>query len=95
MAYYCSTVITNFYGGIDGAGKALAIDKAVLKKIGELSTNRGEPSTARKMTRSLMPFATPEADWLDAAIRILIRRVGEIAAGHSPSQLTMKQLPPL
>jgi hypothetical protein len=96
MAYFCFTVLMNSYGGrVDAASKALAVDKDVLKKVSELSTNRGEPSTARKMTRHLTPITTTEAHWLDAAIRALIRRVGEIAAGHSPFKLTMKQLPPL
>ncbi len=95
MAYFCFTVLKNSFGGIDAASKMLVVDKAVLKKVSELSTNRGGPSTARKMTPVLTPFTTIEAHWLDAAIRALIRRVGEIAADHSPQRLTMKQLPPL
>ncbi len=95
MAYFCFTLLKNRHGSIDAARKVLAVDKAVLKKLGELSTNRGDASTARKMTPDLAPFTTAEAQWLEAAIRALIRRVGEIASGHSPLQLTMKQLPQL
>lgn len=95
MAYFCFSMLTNRYGGINAASKTLAVDKDVLRKVGELSTNRGDPSTARKMTPQLAPITTTEARWLDAAVRALICRVGEIAAGHSPLQLTMKQLPPL
>lgn len=95
MAYFCFTLLKNRYGSIDAASKVLAVDKAVLKKHSELSTNRGDVSTARKMTPDLTSFTSAEAQWLDAAIRALIRRVGEIASGHSPLQLTMKQLPQL
>lgn len=95
MAYFCFTLLKNCYGCVDAASKALSVDKTVLKKVSELSTNRGDPSTARKMTPQLTPFTATEAHWLNAAIRALIRRVGEIAAGHAPSRLTMQQLPPL
>ena len=95
MAYFCFSVLKNSYGGTDAASKGLAVDHDVLKKLSELSTNRGQPSTARKMTGHLTPITATEVRWLDAAVRALIRRVGEIAAGHSPCQLTMKQLPPL
>lgn len=95
MAYFCFSLLKNSYGGTDAASKALAVDKDVLRKVSELSTNRGGPSTARKVTRQMAPITAPEAWWLDAAIRALIRRVGEIAAGDSPVQLTMKHLPPL
>jgi hypothetical protein len=84
MAYFCFTVLTFRYAGVNAASKALAVDVAVLKKVSELSTNRGDPSTARKMTRHLTPITATEAYWLDAAIRALIHRVGEIAAGYSP-----------
>ncbi len=84
MAYFRFTVLKNSYGGPVAASEALAVDKDVLKKVSELSTNRGESSTARKMTRHLTPITMTEAHWLDAAIRALIRRVGEIAVGHSP-----------
>jgi hypothetical protein len=100
MAYFCFSVLVFRYGGlrnggrVEKASKALAVDLGVLKKVSDLSTNRGELSTARKMTRQLTPMTEAEARWLDAAIRALIRRVGEIAAGHSPPRLTMKELPP-
>jgi hypothetical protein len=94
MAYFCFTLLKS-NGNIDVISKALAVDTAVLKKLSELSTNRGDVSTARKMTRQLTPFTSAETQWLDAGIRALIRRVGEIASNHSPLRLTMKQLPQL
>jgi len=94
MAYFCFTVIKKHYGGANAA-KLLAIDNAILRKMSELSTNRGDDLTARKMTRDLKPFTPTEARWLDAAIRAVIRRIGEIAAGDCPKQLTMSDLPPL
>jgi hypothetical protein len=95
MTYFCFTLIKNRYGSIDAASKVLAVDKAVLKKLSELSTNRGGVSTARKMTPNLTPLTSAETQWMDAGIRALIRRVGEVASGHSPLPFTMKQLPQL
>ena len=95
MAYFCFTLIKNRHGSTDAASKALSVDHAVLKKLSELSTNRGDSSTARKMTASLTPFTAQETQWLEAVVRALIRRVGEIASGHSPLQLTMTDLPKL
>jgi len=95
MAYFCSTVLKNSFGGVDAASKALAVDRNVLRKLSELSTNRGEPTTARKMTAHLSPITAKESQWLEMTIRALIHRVGEIACGHRPFQLTMKQLPPV
>jgi len=95
MAYFCLTTIEVRYGGRRDASMALSVDPAVLNKLGELSTNRGDLATARKKTADLRPFAVEEASWLETAIRALIRRIGEIASGHSPSPLTMNHLPQL
>jgi hypothetical protein len=95
MAYFCFTVITYRYGSRSAASKALSIDEAVLKKLSELSTNRGDNSMARKMTAELTPLTPEVTQWLEAIVRALIRRVGEIASGHPPVQLTMAQLPRL
>jgi hypothetical protein len=65
MAYFCFSVLKFRYGGrVKTASKALAVDEDVLRKLSELSTNRGEPSTARKMTRHLAPITATEAHWL-------------------------------
>ena len=102
MAYFCFTLLESRYGCVGGekpslrvASTRLAVDRAVLKKLSELSTNRGEVSTARKMTPNLKAFTNAERQWLEATILALIRRVGEIAFGYSPLQLTLKQLPQL
>jgi hypothetical protein len=95
MSYFCFTLIKNRHGSTDAASKALSVDHAVLKTLSELSTNRGDFSTARKVTTILSPFTTRETEWLEAVVRTLIRRVGEVASGHSPQQLTIAQLPKL
>ena len=43
MAYFCFTVLKNSFGGVDAASKALAVDRNVLRKLSELSTNRRRP----------------------------------------------------
>ncbi len=75
MAYFCLTLLENRYGGRTAASKALVVDEAVLGKLGNLSTNRGDVSTARKITGDLTPFGAADTQWLEAAIRALIRRV--------------------
>jgi hypothetical protein len=95
MAYFCFTLLKDRYGNVDAASKALSIERDVLKKLSELSTNRGDISTARKMTANLTAFTAEETQWLDTVVRALIRRVGEIASGHLPLQITMKDLPKL
>jgi hypothetical protein len=95
MAYFCFTLLKHKYGGQEEASKALAVHRDILRKIGDLSSNRGDPSNARKVTsQKFTPFTSAEAEWLDAAIRALIRRSGQVASGNSPQQLlTMRQLP--
>lgn len=96
MAYFCFTLVMYFYGEtVDAASNVLAVDKNVLKTISRLSSTRGDLSTARKMEAGLKPLAATEAQWLEAAIRALIRRLGEIASGNTPSKFTMTHLPPL
>ncbi|MBI5282608.1 MAG: hypothetical protein HY858_13065 [Candidatus Solibacter usitatus] len=95
MAYFCFTLLASRHGKVGAVSKALAVSQPVLRKISELSTTRGDASTARKMTPDITPFATAETQWLDAALRAIIRRVGETAAGHKAPQLTFSNLPPL
>jgi hypothetical protein len=95
MAYFCLTVIEYRYNSRKEASNKLSVEPAVLGKLGALSTNRGDMTSARKLTKELVPLTANELQWLEAAIPALIRRLGEIAAGQTPSQLTMAQLPKL
>lgn len=59
------------------------------------SANRGDRTTARKMHASLVPYTPLEVSWIEEAIRLMIRRVAEIAAGATCAEITMKDLPAL
>ena len=95
MCYACLSLLEDAHGGRRAVSKALSVDFEVLDRLGELSTNRGKRSNARKVTRDLRPMTGKESRWLEAIIPELILRTGQIAAGYSPAWLTMKQLPPL
>ncbi len=100
MAYFCLTLIESRHEGRgrrrrEAAAKALSIGLDVLDKLGDLSTERGDTLSARKMTSDPKPFTSAEVEWLEACIRALIRRMGEIASDHAPKLLTMDQLPKL
>jgi hypothetical protein len=86
MAYYSKTFVDSFGGG----GPALGISRNVMEKLQALSSYAG----GRKADGS-RPFTSKEQEWLEATVKAIIRRVGEVAAGASPSPLTMSDLPAL
>jgi hypothetical protein len=77
MAYACLTFITKvMYNGRDEASKELNISDPMLKELGRLAGGKGE----RKYPTG-GAYSNREKAWLEAAIRLLILRVGEQAAG--------------
>jgi hypothetical protein len=99
MAYFCLTVaegpaaprMKGTPPRRRAAALRLAIDEAVLNKLGELSSERGG-SFARKAGGSA-PLTEGEATWLRTVIGELIVRLGAHAAGAKLRQLTMADLP--
>jgi len=89
MAYFCLTVVTNVPGGRRAAASLLGISDGLLNKIGEL-TARG-----RKHLPQEDPLSAAEDAWLDGAVKLLIRRVGEVAADPSAaaSKITLRDHP--
>jgi hypothetical protein len=105
MAYFLLTVLEQRIpkpqskrgrnGKRTAAANKFHIDKDVLDKIGELTSERGGPTGARKFEGSHVELTAQEAAWLEAAVKMMIRRAGEIAAnptGPHP-QITMADLP--
>jgi hypothetical protein len=97
MAFACMTVIG---AGARGGGRRDAasrynIDLDVLNKLGDLSSDRGTPQEARKITPNLQRATSDEIAWLEAVVPALIRQVGIVEGGGSPAQLTMSDLPPV
>ena len=98
MAYFCLTLIkANADGNQDKAAKSLGISPRVLKNLGDLTANRGDDKTARKVVpgQALTPLSPQEAAWVEAAIKVIIRRVGETLSGQSLPLVTMSDLPNL
>lgn len=95
MAYACLTML-EMHSGRLGASAWFNVSGTVLGKLGHLSTEPGDPQTARKMTAKLRPLEPQERAWLEAAVKALIRRAGEIAAGvEGLPEITMANLPEL
>lgn len=86
MAYFCLTVLEYSMGGRCKAAQEYQIARNVLKKIGELSSERGG-QLARKGDAAATDFTSQERTFLEKAIQKIIRRTAEKA--HSPD----KQLP--
>jgi hypothetical protein len=99
MAYACLTVLEGTAGGREEAAKTYGISKGVLGTLGRLTTEIGDEQTARKFNRlkERRPHTGAERAWIEAAVKALIRRVGEWAASpEAPRpQLTMNDLPEL
>ena len=109
MGYFCLTVVEALYGATSGparprktsgkrrrAAAALSIDLEVLEKLGELTTERGDPMTARKYEAGApsRPLTAQEAAWIQAALRAIMRQVGR-KPGATVSPLSMADLPSL
>ena len=98
MAYFCLTVLEGLGRGREGAATKFEIDEKVLRKLGELTSTKGDEKTARKFLAPgmLRPYSPQEETWIKDVIRALIRRVGEHAAGVIPlKKLSMADFPPL
>ena len=96
MGYFCLTVLESYTGRRNQIARRYKVELAILDKIGELSSSRGGPADARKMTKTqFTPATIGEQEWLKQAIRSLILQLGAVEAGDMNSRLVMSQLPKL
>jgi hypothetical protein len=95
MAYFCLTVVENKAGSRRNAAKEYSIDKRILDKLGELTSTRGDTRTARKALKggSTATLSGKEKNWIEGAVRALIRRTGEVASTQPVPCITMSDLP--
>ena len=95
MAYFVLTILEDGRGR-PGAARRWNVHPLVLSKIGDLTANKGG-AFARKARGLHAELSAAEQSWLEQAIRVLIRRAGEIAADPTATrpQITMADLPPL
>jgi len=104
MAYFCLTKLENAAKdkGTGGRNKRQAasqlygIEEEVLDEIGRLSSEKGGRQ-GRKAGALKSDYTPAERQWLEEAIKCLIRRAAQVA--HDPAaaetKITMSDLPPL
>lgn len=97
MAYACLTFLEKSAVNRRAAAKQYNIDEEIFRKIGEISSTRGDNLTARKFEKEGIerPLSHGEAIWVEAAIKALIRQVGETHSNNLPPTLKMCDLPPI
>jgi hypothetical protein len=83
MSYYVLTVAESAAGGRQAAARKFQIQEDVLGTIGRLSSTKGDETTARKAGagNQYEDLSAGEKRWLEEAVRLLIRRLGEHASG--------------
>jgi hypothetical protein len=95
MAYFCLTVVLSAGGGLSNAAKAFGIAQSVLRKLGDLTSNRRDRGIARKAHATSQPLTDAEHRWIVATIKQLILRLCDSPRCYERKQLTMADLPPL
>ena len=106
MAYFCLTMVERVYGGQrkkgenarKAAARTIRVDSGVLEVLGELASERGDETTARKFLRQPSPLTGAERTWLQSIVKELICRIGEYGGCRDSSalaQITMANLPRL
>ena len=96
MSYFILTLIeATARGNRKAAAQRLRIEFKVLATIGELSTERGDPGTARKVGNSgtFQPLTGAEKAWLEHTVPRVVRRLGEHVAGGDLKTIGMADLP--
>ncbi len=107
MAYLCLTVLEGSAAERDKAkgkkrekaGNQYCIDIGVLSTLGNLCTEKGDTTEARKYSenRTFTPLSSKEKKWIVSVIKALIRRVGEYeyarSTGAELKQITMGDFP--
>lgn len=91
MAYACYTYVTeNLADGEPDAAKKFNVSGKVLDELSRLAGGKG-----RRKYLAQEPYTPQEEEWVAAAVRILILRVGEHAAGREMKPITLADLPKL
>ena len=94
MAYFCLTVLEANAGNRASAAVMYRVDKPVLRKMGELTTRRGDRLSARKAVAGpAQPLTGAEGAWLEAALKALIWRVGDTRDATALPLITLADLP--
>ena len=99
MAYFCLTVLEDKFTNAKrrSAAKSFRIDLAVLDAVGELSSTKGGVGSARKAEATGTALSRKEERFLEAAVKMIIRRAAEVAQnpGGAFRMITLADLPDL
>lgn len=96
MAYFCVTLIERDAGNRRQAAEKYKINKKVLDKLAELSSNKGDLEIdARKAKMNKGPLTEKEINWIEETVRRIIIRVGEYENNPSLDLIDMSSLPDL
>ena len=90
MAYFCLTFLER--GNRELAATHYAIHRDVLRKLGELTSNRGDNLVARKRKGPAIPLSGQETAWIEETIKAIVRHIASRKPGVT---LTMADLPSL
>ena len=83
MAYFCLTKLEQMAGGRDETAVRFSISIMFLRRIADLSTNKGGAS-AGKAAGHAAPHTPEEGRFLRSAIKTLTRRAAEVECGSDP-----------
>jgi hypothetical protein len=84
------------HGNRRGVARALNIHMDVLNDIGRLTSEGGERSEARKFeirVRDRIELSDARRQWLERALRELVKRQGQFAAGAVPAEVFATRMP--
>lgn len=90
MAYFILTLLERQAGNRAEACVQFMIDRAVLNRIGDLSSEKGSALTARKAkSTDFDELSHLDLEWLERAVKRLIFRLGEQVSGHPLEPITL------
>lgn len=97
MGYFCFTLLSARFGGVQNLKKELKISSKVVTKLSTLTSTKGDFKQARKVTAlSLNPITQQEEHWICECIKTMTIRLGEYNSGQREFEMiTMESLPRL
>ncbi len=93
-AYFILTLLTNtIKKGLKDTANVISIDSKILKKLGELSSIRGDISSSRKyLGADSSRLSNSERNWISQAVRICLFHLGKHNNGISNDKVNFGEL---
>jgi len=95
MAYFVLTILLDSAGGLKPAARTYNIEQAVLRKLSEISSTKGDSNTARKASAVSDELTNKERQWVEESVKKVIYQMGVHVSGLEPPKLKMSDLPSL